>query len=151
MRLENPINFLLNEYYNLKYRVVHKKYQHKTLNFFISSTYRKTAMNKKFHKLRPVFNPFLTLYFKRTIYDLDIHEIIKIMDLIDAGEIVNNPRYDFLEYHIKEPISTTQYYSLKNYNFYDYLMLEYAEHKDRDRTFADWKKHETDKFSLSFN
>ena len=150
MILQNPIKYLLEHYYIIKYKQKNKKYKSKNIQFYIGITYNKTARNKKFKSLQKIFNPFTTFYLKRNIYSLKQEEIIHILNHIDAEGIVNNPRFDLQEYTTKEPMNQYQFFALKNYNFYDSLFFEYAEHKDRDRVFEKLKEYELSKLNISF-
>ena len=150
MILQNPIKYLLEHYYMLKYKKKNKKYKNKTIQFFIGVTYDKTGRNKKFHAIQKIFNPFTTFYLKRNIYSLKEEEIIDILDHIDAEGIVNNPRFDLQEFMTQDPMNQYQFYALKNYNFYDSLFFEYAEHKNRDRVFEQLKEYELSKLNISF-
>ena len=51
----------------------------------------------------------------------------------------------------KNPMSQHEFYSLKNYNFYDTLFFEYAQHKDGERIFKELYEYESKKLNLSFN
>tara|TARA_R100000951_G_scaffold86972_1_gene74714 strand:- start:654 stop:1109 length:456 start_codon:yes stop_codon:yes gene_type:complete len=150
MILQNPIKYLLEHYYIIKYKQKNKKYKNKNIQFYIGVTYGKTARNKKFKSIQKIFNPFTTFYLKRNIYSLKQEEIIKILDHIDEVGIINNPRYDLEEYTSKEPMNKYQFYALKNYNFYDSLFFEYASHKDRDVVFEQLKEFEISKLKISF-
>ena len=130
MLLQNPLKYLLDNFYTIKYKKENKKYTNKNINFYIAATYKKTQRNKKFKKLQYIFNPFTALYLQRNIY--------------------SNPRYDLHEYYKNDPMSQHEFYSLKNYNFYDTLFFEYAQHKDGERIFKELYEYESKKLNLSF-
>ena len=48
MQLQNPITFLLDNYYDLKYIKKNKKFKYKNINFYIASIYKKTSRNNIF-------------------------------------------------------------------------------------------------------
>ena len=150
MLLQNPITYLLDNYYTQKYLKKNKKYRNKNINFFIANTYKKTGRNKKFKTLQKIFNPFTTLYLNRNIFALTTKEVESILDIIDSEGIINNPRYDLNEYYKDDPMSQHEFFSLKNYNFYDALFFEYADHKDREKVFEELNKYESRKLNISF-
>tara|TARA_R100000541_G_scaffold30714_1_gene39642 strand:+ start:3612 stop:4067 length:456 start_codon:yes stop_codon:yes gene_type:complete len=150
MILQNPITYLLDYYYSVKNIQKNKKYKNKNLNFFISNMYRKTYMNKKFNKVVYVYNPFSSFYLQRNIVDISKEEMITMMDEIDKIGIVNNPRFDLQEYYKNEPLSPFQFQSLKKYNYYDTLLFEYVDHKNRKKTFKDLEEHRKSKLIISF-
>ena len=51
MLLQNPITYLLDNYYTMKYLKKNKKYRSKNINYYIANTYKKTERNKKFKTL----------------------------------------------------------------------------------------------------
>lgn len=150
MLLQNPITYLLDNYYTMKYLKKNKKYRSKNINYYIANTYKKTGRNKKFKTVQMIFNPFTTLYLKRNIFALTTKDVESILDIIDSEGIVNNPRYDLNEYYKDDPMSQHEFFSLKNYNFYDALFFEYADHKDRERVFEELNKYESRKLNISF-
>ena len=151
MLLQNPITYLLDNYYTMKYLKKNKKYRYKNIKFYIAQTYSKTERNKKYKNLQMIFNPFVTLYLGRNVFALTKKEMDEILDHIDTEGIVNNLRFDLDEYYKKDPMSQHEFYSLKNYNFYDALFFEYADHKDRARVFEELNEYETRKLNISFN
>tara|TARA_R100000541_G_scaffold53146_1_gene61071 strand:- start:612 stop:1067 length:456 start_codon:yes stop_codon:yes gene_type:complete len=150
MLLQNPITYLLDNYYTQKYLKKNKKYRNKNINYYIAQTYTKTERNKKFKNPHFIFNPFTTLHLKRNIFGINPKEVESILDIIDSEGIVNNPRYDLNEYYQKDPMSQHEFYSLKNYNFYDSLFFEYAEHHDKEKVFRELNEYETRKLNISF-
>ena len=97
-----------------------------------------------------IFNPFTTLHLKRNIFAVTPKEVEDILELIDTEGIINNPRFDLNEFYKKDPMTQHEFYSLKNYNFYDSLFFEYADHKDRERVFRELNEYETKKLNISF-
>jgi|TARA_R110000796_G_scaffold138738_1_gene254897 hypothetical protein len=150
MLLQNPLKYLLDNFYTIKYKKENKKYTNKNINFYIAATYKKTQRNKKFKKLQYIFNPFTALYLQRNIYSITDDEVNSIINEIDTNGIINNPRYDLHEYYKNDPMSQHEFYSLKNYNFYDTLFFEYAQHKDGERIFKELYEYESKKLNLSF-
>ena len=150
MILQNPLKYLLDNYYTIKYKKNNKKYRSKNINYYIAVTYSKTQKNKKFKKLQFIFNPFTTFHLQRNIYSISDDEVVSIMNHIDTIGIINNPRYDLEEYYLNDPMSQYEFYSLKNYNFYDSIFFEYADHKDRKRVFTELKEFESKKLNISF-
>ena len=73
-----------------------------------------------------------------------------MMDEIDKIGIVNNPRFDLQEYYKNEPLSPFQFQSLKKYNYYDTLLFEYVDHKNRKKTFKDLEEYRKSKLIISF-
>ena len=47
MLLQNPLKYLLDNFYTIKYKKENKKYTNKNINFYIAATYKKTQRNKK--------------------------------------------------------------------------------------------------------
>jgi len=150
MKLQNPITFLLDNYYDLKYIKKNKKFKYKNINFYIASIYKKTSRNKKFKLIQYIYNPFTTFYLKRNIFGITKAEAITIMDEIDNNNIINNPRFDMEEYYQKYPMTQYEFYSLKNYNFYDCLFFEYADHKDRAIVLEELMIFQSKKLNLTF-
>tara|TARA_R110002124_G_scaffold175519_2_gene343298 strand:+ start:2050 stop:2505 length:456 start_codon:yes stop_codon:yes gene_type:complete len=151
MELQNPIDFLMNHYYHNKYIDEKITFKHKSINYYISLLYNKSARNKKFNKITYVFNPFLTRYYKRHIVKISKNEIIEILDLIDNKGIINNPIYHLNKYYEEEPLDKHQQYSLYNYNFYDMLFFDYLTHRDRDLLHTRLAEYEHDKLTVYFD
>ena len=78
MILQNPIKFLLDNYYDLKYKKKSKRLRNKNINFYIAMAYKKTNNNKKFNKVLFIFNPFTTFFLKRNVFYLEKIDIITI-------------------------------------------------------------------------
>tara|TARA_R110000765_G_scaffold260253_1_gene360474 strand:+ start:463 stop:918 length:456 start_codon:yes stop_codon:yes gene_type:complete len=135
MQIQNPIYFLLDHYYFVKYIEKRKSLKHKSINFYISNTYKRSASNRKFKTIRPVFNAMSSLYLKRNVVQMTEQEMEKILDDIDE-EYQIIPRKFHLETYYKEyPMQADDYKSLMKFNFYDLLIFEYISHKDRNIVF----------------
>ena len=150
MELQNPMNYLLDNFYNNKFVEKKKTYRNKTIREYISTIYNKTYTNKKFKKINYVFNPFLSYHLKRNIYRVSKTELDQVMDLIDEKNIINNKKYHLIEFYKEEPISQYDFFCLKNYNFYDTLLFEYITHKEREQVYERLKKFESDKLKINF-
>tara|TARA_R100000951_G_scaffold113864_2_gene116842 strand:+ start:651 stop:1106 length:456 start_codon:yes stop_codon:yes gene_type:complete len=151
MELQNPNQFLMDYYYNNKYVLKKKTFKHKTVNYFIAHLHQKTHSNKKFKKINIVFNPFCSFYLKRNITNITEDELTEMMNKIDKCEIINNCSYHFIEYYKKAPINQYQFYSLKNYNFYDMLLFEYCSHRDRERIWRELSIFKQNKLKVIFD
>ena len=150
MILQNPIKFLLDNYYDLKYKKKSKRLRNKNINFYIAMAYKKTNNNKKFNKVLFIFNPFTTFFLKRNVFYLEKIDIITILDEIDEKGIINNPKYDLMEFYKKEPMTQYEFYSMKNYNFYDSIFFEYTSHGDRNLVFKEIEEYEKSKLVIDF-
>ena len=141
MKIHNSIFYLLDNYYNNKYIEDRKSLRNKSINYYISNTFKRSNSNKKFKDLRPIFNAICSLFFKRNVVFLKLDELKELLDEIDEGyEII--PRKFHLEcYYEEEPMTAANYKSLCKYNFYDGLLFEYAALKDRLVIFKKLEKH----------
>lgn len=151
MELQNPINYLLDYYYNNKYILKKKTFKHKTINYFISHLYTKTSTNIKFKKLNIVFNPFCSHHLKRNIANVSKEELSSMMDKIDSEEITNNKCFHYIEYYQKDPVNQYQFYSLKNYNFFDMLLFEYCSHRNRKKSWRELTIYTQEKLRVTFD
>tara|TARA_R110001592_G_scaffold208565_4_gene459627 strand:- start:392 stop:862 length:471 start_codon:yes stop_codon:yes gene_type:complete len=151
LHLQNPINYLMDYFYNNKFILKKKTYQNKTINYFIGHLYTKTHCNNKFKKINIVFNPFCSFYFQRNISKLSLDEIDELMLKVDNKQIVNNKRFHLIEYYEKYPLNQYQFYSLKKYNFYDVLIFQYCTHKSKDRVYKEHNDYITSKLSITFD
>ena len=141
MKIHNSIFFLLDHYYSQKYIIEHKMFKNKSISFYIGYTYKKTNNNKKFRVLRPIYNSICSLYFKKNVVYLNKIDMTTLLDEIDTKlEII--PRCFHLEELYKvEPMTPANYKSLVKYNFYDLLLFEYSNHKDRDIIFMKMEQY----------
>lgn len=141
MKIHNSIYFLLDNYYFNKYVENRQSLRTKSINFFISNTFKRSQSNKKFIKLRPIFNAVCSLFFKRNVVHLKLEEMEKILDEIDLGYEIVPRKYHLEEYYEEEPMTPGNFKSLCKYNFYDLLIFEYSSSKDRDVIFKKMKEY----------
>ena len=141
MILQNPIYYLLDNYYNCKYVEERKSLQNKSISYFISNTFKRSQSNKKFKKKRPIFNAVCSLYFKRNVVFLKLEEIKELLDKIDEGYSITPRKYHLESYYEEEPMTAANYKSLCKYNFYDALLFEYATLGDRMVIFKKMEKY----------
>lgn len=141
MKIHNSIFYLLDNYYNNKYIEERKSLQNKSINYFISNTFKRSQSNKKFIHLRPIFNAICSLFFKRNVVYLKLGEMKQILDQIDEGYQIVPRKYHLEDYYEEEPMTAANYKSLCKYNFYDGLLFEYAALKERMVIFKKLEKH----------
>ena len=141
MKIHNSIFYLLDNYYNNKYIEQRKSLQNKSINYFISNTFKRSQSNKKFIHLRPIFNAICSLFFKRNVVYLKLGEMKQILDQIDEGYQIVPRKYHLEDYYEEEPMTAANYKSLCKYNFYDGLLFEYAALKERLVIFKKLEKH----------
>tara|TARA_R110000737_G_scaffold50517_4_gene71520 strand:+ start:836 stop:1291 length:456 start_codon:yes stop_codon:yes gene_type:complete len=141
MKLHNSIFFLLDNYYFNKYVEERKSLRSKSINFYISNTYKRSQSNKKFIHLRPIFNAICSLYFKRNVVFLKLDEMKELLDKIDAGYEITPRKYHLEEFYKEEPMTPSNYKSLCKYNFYDNLLFEYAAINNRIVIFKKIEKY----------
>lgn len=141
MKIHNSIFYLLDNYYNNKYIEERKSLQNKSINYFISNTFKRSQSNKKFIHLRPIFNAICSLFFKRNVVYLKLKEMKQILDQIDEGYQIVPRKYHLEDYYEEEPMTAANYKSLCKYNFYDGLLFEYAALKERMVIFKKLEKH----------
>ena len=141
MKIHNSIFYLLDNYYNNKYIEERKSLQNKSINYFISNTFKRSNSNKKFNHLRPIFNAICSLFFKRNIVYLKLEEMKELLDKIDEGYEIVPRKYHLEDYYEAEPMTAANYKSLCKYNFYDSLLFEYAALKERLVIFKKLEKH----------
>ena len=144
MILQNPIFFLLDNYYNNKYVEDRKSLRNKSISYFISNTFKRSQSNRKFKKKRPIFNAICSLYFKRNVVFLKLEEIKELLDEIDNGYEIEPRKFHLEEYYKEEVMSSANYKSLCKYNFYDALLFEYATLGDRMVIFKKIEKYNLD-------
>ena len=141
MKLQNPIFFLMDNYYNCKYIEERKSLKNKSINYYISNTFKRSNSNKKFKHLRPIYNAICSLFCKRNVVYLKIDEMKEILDKIDEGYSIIPRKYHLEDYYEQEPMTAANYKSLCKYNFYDGLLFEYATLKDREVIFKKMEKY----------
>jgi hypothetical protein len=141
MKIHNSVFFLLDNYYFNKYIENRKSLRTKSINFFISNTFKRSQTNKKFVKLRPIFNAICSLFFKRNIVYLKQDEMSKLLDEIDKGYEIIPRKYHLEDYYEEEPMTAGNFKSLCKYNFYDLLIFEYSSSKDRDEIFKKMEEY----------
>ena len=141
MKIHNSIFYLLDNYYNNKYIEDRKSLRNKSINYFISNTFKRSQSNKKFIHLRPIFNAICSLFFKRNVVYLKLEEMKQILDQIDEGYEIIPRKYHLESYYEEEPMTAANYKSLCKYNFYDSLLFEYAALKERMVIFKKLEKH----------
>lgn len=141
MKIHNSIYFLLDNYYFNKYVENRKSLRTKSINFFISNTFKRSQSNKKFLNIRPIFNANCSLFFKRNVVYLKMEEMKTILDEIDKGYEIVPRKYHLEDYYEEEPMTPGNFKSLCKYNFYDLLIFEYASSKDRDVIFKKMKEY----------
>ena len=150
MEIHNPIYYLLDNYYECKYVLERKTFKYKSINFYISFTYKKTQTNKKFTKLFPVFNSICCRELGRNITSISYNEFDELLRRIDNTATFKERQYHLEEFYEHDPMTPEQFRSLKLYNFYDFLLFEYYSHRDKDLIKRQLEEHSLKKLKCEF-
>jgi len=150
MRIHNSIFYLLDYYYLHKYIEGRKSLRNKSINYFISNTFKRSNSNKKYNTLRPIYNAICSLFFKRNVVYLRLGEMKNLLDEIDKDFSIVPRKYHLEDFYKDEPMTAANYKSLMKYNFYDLLLFEYANHKDRTIIFDKMEEYNTTLRSCEF-
>lgn len=150
MEIHNPIFFLLDNYYTCKYILERKTFKYKTINFYISYCYKKSQSNKKFTKLFPVFNAICCKELGRNITSISYEEFNELLTRIDTLSTFRERQYHLEEFYENDAMSPQQFKSLKSYNFYDILLFEYYQHRDKDLIKRQLVAHNMEKLKCEF-
>lgn len=142
IKIHNPIYFLIDNYYYIKFVEKRKSLIHKSINFFISNTYKRSNLNKKFKNLRPIFNAMTSLFLGRNVVHMTKAEMEKMLDEIDKGFEITPRRYHLENYYKEFPMTPPDFQSLMKFNFYDMLVFKYISHKDKEKVFKQMEQRD---------
>tara|TARA_R110000796_G_scaffold63084_8_gene145389 strand:- start:1461 stop:1757 length:297 start_codon:yes stop_codon:yes gene_type:complete len=97
-----------------------------------------------------VFNAICCKELGRNITSISYEEFNELLTRIDTLSTFRERQYHLEEFYKNDAMSPQQFKSLKSYNFYDILLFEYYQHRDKDLIKRQLDVHNMEKLKCEF-